>query len=194
MPATPTEVLTLRIGARVFLFDRNDHVLLIHAKDPDQPDHRWWELPGGGADPGEALADTARRELAEETGILLGHIGPHLWDRETRFHYRGREHHRRERVYLAASPTPRPPGCPSTPPTRRRASSRTAGGPNPNSLPAATNSFLPTFRRCSPTSWTTRSANRSSSTHSPASHHLSGKLDQPARMAGLPETGLPVPG
>lgn len=97
MPATPI----LRIGARVLLLDPNDHVLLIHATDPDQPGHHWWELPGGGADPGEAPADTARRELAEETGILLDHIGAHLWDRETRFHYRGREHHRRESVYLA---------------------------------------------------------------------------------------------
>jgi 8-oxo-dGTP pyrophosphatase MutT (NUDIX family) len=35
--------------------------------------------------PGEALPDTARRELAEETGILLDHLGPHLWDRETRW-------------------------------------------------------------------------------------------------------------
>jgi hypothetical protein len=51
MPATPTETPTLRIGARVLLLDQHDHVLLIHAKDPDKPDHhekagllghRWW--------------------------------------------------------------------------------------------------------------------------------------------------------
>jgi 8-oxo-dGTP pyrophosphatase MutT (NUDIX family) len=112
MPVTPAEAPTLRIGARVLLLDPDDHVLLIHARDPDQPDHHWWELPGGGADPDEPLPDTARRELAEETGILLDHIGPHLWDRETRFHYRGREHHRRESVYLAritnTTPTLRP--------------------------------------------------------------------------------------
>jgi 8-oxo-dGTP pyrophosphatase MutT (NUDIX family) len=108
----PADAPTLRIGARVLLLDPADRTLLIHAKDPDQPDHHWWELPGGGADPGETLADTARRELAEETGILLDRIGPHLWDRETRFHYRGREHHRRESVYLArvtnSAPTLRP--------------------------------------------------------------------------------------
>lgn len=101
MPTTPISTPTLRTGARVLLLDPNDRVLLIHAKDPDQPQHHWWELPGGGADRDEDLADTARRELAEETGIVLDQLGPHLWDRETRFHYRGQEHHRHERVYLA---------------------------------------------------------------------------------------------
>jgi hypothetical protein len=86
-------------------------------------------LPGGGADPGEALTDTARRELAEETGILLDHLGPHLWDCETRFRYRGREHHRRESVYLARTTRIAPTLRPSTRPTRKPASSSTAGGP-----------------------------------------------------------------
>ncbi|GLY38856.1 hypothetical protein Amsp01_048800 [Amycolatopsis sp. NBRC 101858] len=91
----------LRVGARVLLLNRDDEVLLIHARDPDDPSHHWWELPGGGQDPGEKLEDTARREIAEETGLLLDEIGRKLWTRESRFTYRGREHHRLDHVYLA---------------------------------------------------------------------------------------------
>ncbi|WP_439382163.1 NUDIX hydrolase [Amycolatopsis lexingtonensis] len=91
----------LRVGARVLLLNRDNEVLLIHARDPDNPDHHWWELPGGGQDPGEKLEDTARREIAEETGLVLDEIGRKLWTRESRFTYRDREHHRLDHVYLA---------------------------------------------------------------------------------------------
>jgi len=90
----------LRLGARVLLLDPRDRVLLIHARDPDDLAHHWWELPGGGIDPDEPAHEAARRELAEETGIILDQLGPCLWVRETRFRYRGRHHHRREAAYL----------------------------------------------------------------------------------------------
>ncbi|MDQ7802656.1 NUDIX domain-containing protein [Amycolatopsis sp. A133] len=91
----------MRVGARVLLLNRDDEILLIHARDPDDPSHHWWELPGGGQDAGEKLEDTARREIAEETGLILDEIGRELWTRESRFTYRGREHHRLDHVYLA---------------------------------------------------------------------------------------------
>ncbi|WP_326950902.1 NUDIX domain-containing protein [Amycolatopsis sp. NBC_01307] len=92
---------TVRVGARVLLLNSADEVLLIHARDPDAAEHHWWELPGGGQEPGEKLEDTARREIAEETGLILDEIGRKLWTRESRFTYRGREHHRLDHVYLA---------------------------------------------------------------------------------------------
>lgn len=33
-----------------------------------------WEMPEGGAEPGEELEETARRELAEETGLSAGRL------------------------------------------------------------------------------------------------------------------------
>ncbi len=90
------------------LVDAEDRVLLIHARDPDAPDHHWWELPGGGQDAGETLQQTACRELAEETGLVIADVAAHLWDRESRFHYRGRDHHRIDSVFLARVDTPLP--------------------------------------------------------------------------------------
>jgi ADP-ribose pyrophosphatase YjhB (NUDIX family) len=97
-----------RIGARVLLLDQQDRVLLIHARDPDDPGHHWWELPGGGLDDGESLERAARREITEETGIELDQLGPQVWIRESRFHYRNRDHHRIDHVFLATCAHPEP--------------------------------------------------------------------------------------
>jgi len=50
----------------------------------------------------------ARREVAEESGIILPDLGHKLWVRESRFHYKGRDHHRIEHVFLSRTPSTTP--------------------------------------------------------------------------------------
>lgn len=67
-----------RHGARGIVIDEHDHVLFIGRNAAADRPARWL-LPGGGIDPGETMAEAARRELFEETGLRLGAddlIGP----------------------------------------------------------------------------------------------------------------------
>jgi ADP-ribose pyrophosphatase YjhB (NUDIX family) len=65
-----------------------DKILLVHRKDDGL-----WALPGGITDPGETLAESALRELQEETGIigkirqLLGIFDSRLWHSDKRIHF-----------------------------------------------------------------------------------------------------------
>ena len=68
--ATRTEGARRRPGVRLVVLDPDDRVLLFRVTDVDGGDATWWEAPGGGRRPGEAAADAARRELAEEVGAV----------------------------------------------------------------------------------------------------------------------------
>ncbi|MEV0681691.1 NUDIX domain-containing protein [Actinosynnema sp. NPDC050436] len=57
---------------------------------------------------GRGPARRARRELAEETGIILPALGRKLWVRESHFRYQGRDHHRIEHVFLGRTPSTAP--------------------------------------------------------------------------------------
>jgi 8-oxo-dGTP pyrophosphatase MutT (NUDIX family) len=84
-----------RSAVRLVVLDAEDRVLLFHTKDPDHPVlGTWWELPGGGIDPGETYVEAATRELREETGIVAdaSQIGPPTWRRRASFRHRQTRH------------------------------------------------------------------------------------------------------
>ncbi|MEM0066494.1 MAG: NUDIX hydrolase [Sulfolobales archaeon] len=64
------------IAAVAAVLVQNDKVLLIRRKYP--PAVGKWSLPGGVIEPGEGLAEAAKRELKEETGLEAEPLGV-LW-------------------------------------------------------------------------------------------------------------------
>ncbi|MFO1154296.1 MAG: NUDIX hydrolase [Rhodospirillales bacterium] len=60
------------IGVGVVVF-RGDRVLLVRRRNP--PRAGQWSLPGGLQHLGETVAETARREVAEETGVHIAVSG-----------------------------------------------------------------------------------------------------------------------
>lgn len=84
--------LVRRKAVRIVLLDLAGSVLTLSTRDASNPEFPMtWELPGGGIEPGESVAAAAVREVFEETGICIAvqDVGPPLWCREVRYHYRG---------------------------------------------------------------------------------------------------------
>ena len=79
-----------RPAARVVPIDEAGRILMINMVDPGDPSKpAWWEIPGGGMDPGETSAETAARELREEAGITRADIGPVVWTQSVQFTFAG---------------------------------------------------------------------------------------------------------
>ncbi len=99
-----------RDAVRVVLADASGRILLFHAMTPDRTPDGWWELPGGGIDPGESYLDAAVREIREETGLILdpGAVGPPAWRRDTTWISRGVRRLQHEVVVLAQVAGDRP--------------------------------------------------------------------------------------
>ena len=58
----------IMVGSGVLVL-RQDQVLLQRRKD-----NGLWGIPGGSLEPGESLEESARREVLEETGLLVGQL------------------------------------------------------------------------------------------------------------------------
>ena len=81
-----------RHAVRVLLSDVTGAVLVFRAREVTLPElGLWWELPGGGLEPGEDYRVAAVREVGEETGIAIGpgDVGQPRWCRSVTYRSRG---------------------------------------------------------------------------------------------------------
>lgn len=70
LPNTPNTIPTFAshyVGVGGFVLNENREILVI--KEKNGPATGIWKIPGGMADPGEDIGETAIREVFEETGI-----------------------------------------------------------------------------------------------------------------------------
>ncbi|WP_250002372.1 NUDIX hydrolase [Actinoplanes sp. M2I2] len=98
---------THRPAVRVICFDADGRVLLMNWRDPHDGS-RLWEPPGGGIEEGETPFETARRELAEETGLDPARVGESYLDVYRESRWKGRLYTGDEQFFAARYDTPRP--------------------------------------------------------------------------------------
>ena len=92
-----------RRSAKALLLDSQQRLLLLHMQDPVEAAlGRWWELPGGGLEPGETPEEALVREVAEETGFMVDPacVSPARWYRRATFRWLGRRRWQEETVHV----------------------------------------------------------------------------------------------
>ena len=76
----------LRHAVRALILTEDDRVLLCRFGFPHPAVPMGtpgvWAAPGGGIEPGELPLEALRRELHEETGLVLDADPPHVWHQE----------------------------------------------------------------------------------------------------------------
>jgi 8-oxo-dGTP pyrophosphatase MutT (NUDIX family) len=100
-----------RSCVRVVLRDRGGRILLFRAVLASRAAEHWWELPGGGIEPGESYQQAAVREIREETGLQISaaQVGPPRWRRSATWTARGIRRLQHEVVALVQLDADAPP-------------------------------------------------------------------------------------
>jgi 8-oxo-dGTP diphosphatase len=59
------------IGIHVLIQNKEGKVLVLKRTHGDEQDSDMWDIPGGGIEEGEIIEDGLKREVKEETGLLI---------------------------------------------------------------------------------------------------------------------------
>jgi 8-oxo-dGTP pyrophosphatase MutT (NUDIX family) len=99
-----------RSAVRVVLRDSGGRILLFRVVVSSRSPAGWWELPGGGIDPGETYLEAAVREIREETGLVIApaQVGRPHWRRSATWRARGIRRLQHEVVVEVSVPADRP--------------------------------------------------------------------------------------
>ncbi len=94
-----------RLRATLFVIDEGGCVLMFRGGDPARPDDgTWWFPPGGGVEPDETVEAAGRRELEEETGLVVDDVGTVVLVRSTQFSFLGVEYDAVEHCFVVRTP------------------------------------------------------------------------------------------
>lgn len=89
-PSSLAGIVQLRESVRALILDEQNHVLLVrfYWDGFENPDG-FWANPGGGVEPGESRLEAMQRELKEEIGLAVDHLGPEVWTKTALFEMNG---------------------------------------------------------------------------------------------------------
>jgi 8-oxo-dGTP pyrophosphatase MutT (NUDIX family) len=96
----------VRRCSKLFVVDSLGRLLLFEGFDPSNPERgTWWFTPGGACESGESLEAAARRELGEETGVVVGDVGPVVLTRRFTWKFEGSRYDQEEHYFVVRVPS-----------------------------------------------------------------------------------------